>query len=117
MAGAAQIGSSWAGGPPEVVLAPKAPGLSAAKRLRSRLDDQLRRLRDRHEEARHLRVRHRHWAALLDLAAEDRDHAPGRPEHVAEPHRDEARGHVPSGPVSLDDPFTDRLRLAVDRGR
>src|ERR671931_320581 len=112
MAGAAQIGSSWAGGPPEVVLAPKAPGLSAAKRLRARLDDQLRRLRDRHEEARHLRVRHRHWAALLDLAAEDRDHAPGRPEHVAEADGHEPRGHVSPDPVGLDDPLADRLRLA-----
>ena len=49
------------------------------------------RLRDRHEVARHLRVRDGHRPAALDLAAEDRDHAARRAEHVAEAHGDEAR--------------------------
>src|SRR5207253_8034117 len=39
----------------------------AAPADRARLDDELRGLRDRHEEARHLRMRHRHRPALLDL--------------------------------------------------
>ena len=58
---------------------------------RARLDDERRRLRDRHEEARHLRARDGHRPAALDLLAEDRDDRPRRPEHVAEANRDEPR--------------------------
>ena len=63
----------------------------AAPADRAGLDDELHRLGDRHEEARHLRVRDRHRAAARDLPAEDRDHAAGRAEHVAEAHGDEPR--------------------------
>src|SRR5207302_2620233 len=45
---------------------------------RARLDHERDRFRDRHEEARHLRVRDGHGAALRDLAPEDRDHAARR---------------------------------------
>src|SRR6266550_2338716 len=41
----------------------------AATADRAGLDDELRRLRDGHEEARHLRVGDGHRAAMLDLAA------------------------------------------------
>ena len=73
----------------------------AAAAHRAGLDDERRRLRDRHEEARHLRVRDRDGAAALDLPAEDRDHRAGRAEHVAEPHRDEPGRDV--GSRSADD--------------
>ena len=89
----------------------------AAAADRARLDDQRDRLRDRHEEAGHLRVRDRHRAAALDLAAEDRDHAARRAEHVAEAHGDEARRDVVARAVRLDDPLAERLRLAHHRLR
>ena len=84
----------------------------AAAAHRARLHDERRRLRDRHEEARHLGVRDRHRAAALDLAAEDRDHRARRAEHVAEAHRDEARLDLGVQRERLDDPLADRLRLA-----
>ena len=76
------------------------------------------RLGDRHEVARHLRVRDRDRAAPLDLAAEDRDHAARRAEHVAEAHGDEPRRRRRRGaPYDLDDPLAERLRLAHHRLR
>ncbi len=69
---------------------------------------------DRHEVARHVRMRHRHRPALGDLAPEDRDHAARRVEHVAEPHGDEPGGDVLALAIGLDDPLAERLRLAVD---
>ena len=69
----------------------------AAARERARADDELHRLRDRHEVARHRRVGDRDRAAGGDLAAEDRHHRARRAEHVAEAHarrtrvRDSAR--------------------------
>src|SRR5581483_6663436 len=78
--------------------------LSAAAH-RTRLDDERRRLRDRHEEARHLWARHRYGTAALDLPAEDRDHGAGRAEHVAEANRDEARLDVLAQSERLDDPL------------
>ena len=42
----------------------------------TRLDDQLRSLGDRHEVPDHIRVRHRHRAALADLLLEERHHRP-----------------------------------------
>ena len=53
-------------------------------------DDQLHRLRDRHEVARHALVGDRHRAAARDLAAEDRHDRARRAEHVAEAHGREA---------------------------
>src|SRR5581483_4615919 len=84
---------------------------------RARLDDQRDRLGDRHEVARHLRVGDADRAAALDLAAEDRDHAPRRAEDVAEPDGDEAGRDVPARAVGLDDPLAERLRLAHHRLR
>ena len=81
------------------------------------LDDERHRLGDRHEEARHLRVRDGNRAAALDPTAEDRDHGARRGEHVPEPHRDEARLDVLARAVRLDDPLAERLRLAHHRLR
>ena len=68
---------------------------------RAGLDDELHRLGDRHEEARHLRMRHGDGAAPRDLAPEDRHDRPGRAEDVAEAHRDEPRRRrPPGGPTS-----------------
>ena len=61
-------------------LSPIAPGL----------DDELHGLGDRHEVARHVRVRDGHRPAARDLAAEERDDAAGRAEDVAEADGDEA---------------------------
>src|SRR5918992_474029 len=49
----------------------------AALSDRAGLDDELDGLRDRHEEAGHLRVRHGDGAAARDLAAKERDDASG----------------------------------------
>lgn len=48
-------------------------------------------LRDRHEEARDVGVRHRYRAPLGDLFAEARDHRTVRSQHVAEARGDELR--------------------------
>ena len=50
-------------------------------------DDELHGLRDRHEEARHVRVGDRHRPARRDLAPEDRHDGARGVEHVAEAHR------------------------------
>src|SRR5581483_4260881 len=81
---------------------------------RARLDDERRRLRDRHEEARHLGMTDRDGAAALDLPPEDRDHGAGRAEHVAEADGDEAGRHVLAQGERLDDPLAHGLRLAHD---
>src|SRR5439155_12896401 len=86
----------------------------AATPDRTRLDDELNRLRDRHEVPRHLRMRDADRAALGDLLAEDGDDAAGRVEHVPEPHRDETGAHVVPVAVRLDDPLAQRLRLPHD---
>ena len=71
-------------------------------------------LRDRHEVALHLRMGDGHRPAARDLAAEERDDASRRAEHVAEADGDEA-GPVPvAGRCGRDDPLADRLRLAED---
>ena len=57
----------------------------------------------------------RHRPAPLDLAAEERDHAAGRVEHVAEPDGDEPRRDVVAVAVRADDPLAERLRLPVAR--
>ncbi|EEF93558.1 hypothetical protein CATMIT_01810, partial [Catenibacterium mitsuokai DSM 15897] len=54
------------------------------------LQDQLAGFGDGHEEAGHFRVGHGDRAAGADLLAEQRHHAAGRVEHVAEAHGDEA---------------------------
>ena len=64
---------------------------SARARSEPRADDQLDRLGDRHEVARHALVGDGDRAAALDLAAEDRHDAAGGAEHVAEAHRRVAR--------------------------
>ena len=63
--------------------------ISPAVADRARLHDERHGLRDRHEVPRHLRVRHGDRPAARDLRAEDRDHAAGRVQDVAEAHRDE----------------------------
>jgi hypothetical protein len=90
---------------------------AAAAADRAGLDHERDRLRDRHEEARHLRVGHGHRAAALDLAAEERDHGAGRVEHVPEADGDELRRHVVALAVRADDPLAERLRLPVDAVR
>ena len=62
--------------------------------LQPRLQQELRRLRQRHEVARDVGVRDRHRAAARDLLAEARDHAAGAAEHVAEAHEHELRAAV-----------------------
>ncbi len=64
------------------------------------LQHELRRLRDGHEVALHVRVGDRHRPAVGDLVPEDRDHRAGRAEHVAEAHGEEAgrRGGAGRGP-------------------
>ena len=84
----------------------------AAAADRAGLHDERHGLRDRHEVARHLRMRHGHRPALLDLAPEDRNHAARGVEHVAEANGDEARADVLAVPVGLDDPLAERLRLS-----
>ena len=59
-------------------------------------------------------MRDRHRPAALDLPAEDRDHAAGRAEDVAEADRDEARRDVLARAVRLDDPLAERLDWPVD---
>ena len=76
------------------------------------LHDQRDSLRNRHEVARHLRMGDRDRPALLDLAPEDRDHAAGGVQDVAEANGHEPRPHVVAMPVGLDDPFAQGLRLA-----
>src|SRR3954451_12127075 len=84
--------------------------LAAAAELAG-VDDELDRLRDRHEVARHVLVGHRDRAARGDLAPEDRHDGATRAEHVAEADRGEARllEAVLSG---LDGPLGERLRGA-----
>ena len=53
-----------------------------------RLHDELAGLGDGHEEALDLRVGHGHRPALLDLAPEQRHHAAGGVQHIAEADRD-----------------------------
>jgi len=71
------------------------------------LQDQLAGFGDGHEVARHLGVGHRHRAALADLFAEQRHHAAGRVQHVAEAHRHVAR-HAVLG-LGLADHLANRL--------
>ena len=87
----------------------------AALGQRAGADHELDRLRDRHEEARHLRIGHRHRAAGLDLAAEDRDHRARGTEDVAEAHG-AVRGIGIADLRGLDGPLGQRLRRAHDRG-
>ena len=49
------------------------------------------RLRNTHEVPRHLRIRHRHRSARLDLLLEKRHHTPSAAQHIPEPHRRERR--------------------------
>ena len=55
--------------------------------------------------------------AARDLLAEDRDHAAGRAEHVAEADAAEPRLRVVAMAPALDEPFAERLRLAHHRLR
>src|SRR6185437_16131011 len=61
----------------------------AAKSERARLEDQLYRLRDRHEVAAHLGVGDRYGPASTYLTEERRHDAPSASQHVSEAHRDE----------------------------
>ena len=80
-------------------------------------DDQLHRLGDGHEVARHLLVGDRDRAAGRDLPAEDRHDRAGGAEHVAEPHRRVARVAV-AVLRGLDGPLGQRLgRAHHGRGR
>ena len=63
----------------------------AAASLQPRLQQQLRRFRQRHEVARDLRMRDGDRAAARDLLAKARDHAARAAEHVAEAHEHELR--------------------------
>ena len=89
----------------------------AAPADRAGLDDQLHCLGDRHEEARHLGMRHGHGPTARDLPPEDRHDGAGRAEHVAEAHRDEAGADVLAVAPRLDDPLRERLRLPHHRLR
>ena len=62
------------------------------------LQHQLRGLRDGHEVAHDLRVRHRHRPAARDLRGEQRHHRAAGPQHVAEAHRHELRAADPAPP-------------------
>src|SRR3954453_3424668 len=77
-------------------------------------DDQLHRLRDRHEVARHARVGDGHGAPGSDLTPEDRHHRARRTEHVAEADGGE-RGPGVAPLKALDGPLGHRLRCAHDR--
>ena len=59
-----------------------------AARIGAGLKNELHRLRNRHEIPDDVLVRDRNRAAGFDLLAKQRDHAAGRAEHIAEPHRD-----------------------------
>ena len=59
--------------------------MSPALRQQRRLEHELHRLLDAHEEAGHAGIGHRDRAAGLDLPGEGRDDAAPAPEHVAEP--------------------------------
>ncbi len=89
----------------------------AAAADRAGLDDQLDRLGDRHEVARHLRMGHRDRATARDLLPEDRDQASRRAEHVPEADPAKARAGVHLVPPGLDDPLAERLRLAHHAAR
>ena len=56
----------------------------------ARLQHEVHRLGDRHEEAGHVRMRDRDRAAARDLLPEERHDAAAAAEHVAEAHREEA---------------------------
>ena len=60
-------------------------------RHRAGLQHQLRGFRNRHEEARDVRMRHRDRSAVIDLLEEQRHDRTRRSEHIAEPHHREAR--------------------------
>ena len=79
------------------------------------LEDQPRRLRDRHEEAGHLGVRDGQRHALAELALEERDDAPRGAEDVPEADRDVAatRRRATAADGQLGQPF----RGAHDGGR
>ena len=62
-------------------------------------------------------MRHCQRPAAGDLLAEDRNHAAGGAEDVAEAHGDEPRRNIGTVPVGLDDPLAQRLRLAHHRLR
>ena len=76
---------------------------------RARLQDELRRFRDRHEVAPHLGVRYGHRAAPANLLPEDRDHGTGRADDVAE-----ADGEV-AGRMALGQILHRELRDALGR--
>src|SRR4051812_32187321 len=88
----------------------------AALAERPRADDELHRLRDRHEVAGHPLVGERDGAAERDLAAEDRHDRARRAEHVAEADRRELRVRPPLG-RRLDGVLGERLRGAHHRRR
>jgi len=54
------------------------------------LQDKLNRLTHRHEEPCHIRMRDRQRSAGLQLPLKQRDHRSRRPQHIPEPHDDEA---------------------------
>ncbi len=68
------------------------------------------RLRNRHEVTGALGVRHRNWAAALNLFFEDRNHAAGGPEHVPKTHCGECSART-MGKLA-DDQLSDALRSA-----
>ena len=59
--------------------------VAAGLRDQRGLEDELHRLGDGHEVARHIFVRHRERLAILNLLPEDRDHATRASEHIPEP--------------------------------
>ena len=83
--------------------------------VRSRLKYQGNGLRYRHKIPDNIGVRDSHRPSKLDLAAEERDHAPVAPQHVPETHRHVFR--FGAFVIGLDDHFTDALACAHDIGR
>ena len=81
----------------------------AALGLQRALQDQANRFGDAHEIARHLGMGHRERSAFGNLAAEDRHHASGRPQHVAETHRSVGASAPGRCLVFLDDHFCQAL--------
>ena len=72
------------------------------------LDDELRSLRDGHEVADHLRMRHGDRTAGFDLFIEQRHHRTGRGQHIAESHH--AKPRLAAAPMqSLQDDFREAL--------
>src|SRR5216117_1718599 len=82
-----------------------------------RLEHQRGRLGDRHEVAGHLGVRHLHRPAGADMPLEQRNDAPVRAQHVAEPDGAEIGGGVTQRRQLQHDPLADALGGPEHAGR